>query len=159
MTTAAELLERHGEALAHNLGHDVYHAAEEICRSLAESGNLPEGVDARGAFQVIMSLRATLELMAVEHRFGEQAHDVLLRIMDAYYSRTLLAGGSFIAWIAAAHETMRRSERPREWMRIHAENVLGTREPEAALFHVALGYGYHVGASIATVIEENIAAE
>ncbi|HEU4699120.1 MAG TPA: hypothetical protein VFS40_08070 [Gemmatimonadales bacterium] len=109
-----------------------------------------------GVLQVVLSLRATLELMAVEHRFGTPAHDRLLAAMEAYYGRTLLAQGSFRTWIAAAHATMRRSDDARQWLRLHAEQLLGTREPGDAMFHLALGYGLRVGASIATVVAENV---
>lgn len=146
-------LDDHATALVHNLGHDCWQAAEEICRALETAGALPAGVGATDAFRVILSLRATLELMAVEHRFGAAAHDVLLAAMTDYYDRTLLARGSFTTWIAAAHETMRRSENPRDWMRIHAEHTLDTEEPRDALFHTALGYGLRVGASIVNVVE------
>jgi hypothetical protein len=105
---------------------------------------------------VLLSLRATLELMAVEHRFGEPAHDALLAAMDDYYSRMLLQRGRFTTWIAAAHETMRRSENPRDWLRIHAQNLLGTRDPEADVFHTALAYGLRVGDPIVAVIEANV---
>jgi hypothetical protein len=156
VTTAAEaFLAGHGEALAHNLGHDCWRAAEDICRSMAEAGQLPAGVTPERTLQVILSLRATLELMAVEHRFGTPAHDRLLAAMDDYYSRTLLRSGRFTTWIAAAHETMRRSADPRQWMTIHAMQLLHTTEPAAATFHLALGYGLRAGASIATVVAAN----
>ena len=145
----------HGESLAHNLGHHCLTAAQEICAALARDGALPAGVTPTRVLQVILSLRATLELMAVEHRFGEPAHDALLAAMCAYYERTLLERGRFTTWIAAAHETMRRSENARDWPRIHAMNLLGTREPGDALFHTALVYGLHVGDPIVAVIEAN----
>lgn len=152
-------LDDHATALVHNLGHDCWQAAEEICRALETAGALPAGVGATDAFRVILSLRATLELMAVEHRFGTEAHDQVLAAMEAYYERTVLERGRFTTWIAAAHETMRRSPNPREWMRIHAMALLGTRDPEAATFHMALGYGYHAGTSLATAIAANVASE
>ena len=150
-------LDDHATALVHNLGHDCWRAADEICRSLEAAGALPPGVGVSDTFRVILSLRATLELMAVEHRFGAEAHDQVLAAMEAYYARTVLERGRFASWIAAAHETMRRSANPRDWMRIHAMELLGTREPEAATFHLALGYGYHAGTSLATAIAANVA--
>lgn len=150
-------MREHGEALAHNLGHHTLTAAQEIHRSLSEAGALPAGVTVPGVMQVLLSLRATLELMAVEHRFGEGAHDALLAAMNDYYSRTVLERGRFTTWVAAAHETMRRSENPRAWLRIHAMNLLGTRDPEASVFHTALGYGLNVGDPIVAVIEANTA--
>jgi len=155
-TAAERFLAEHGEALAHNLGHDCWRAAEDICRSMADAGQLPEGVTPERTLQVILSLRATLELMTVEQRFGTPAHDRLLAAMDGHYSRTLLQRGSFLVWIAAAHETMRRSPDPRRWMTIHAMQLLRTTEPAAAAFHLALGYGLRAGASITTVVAANI---
>jgi hypothetical protein len=152
---AERFVAEHGAALAHNLGHDCLAAAQEICRSMEEAGALPAGVTVPRVLQVILSLRATLELMAVEHRFGTPAHDRLLAAMTGHYDRTLLARGSFTTWIAAAHETMRRSDDARQWLRIHAMNLLGTRDPEAQLFHTALGYGLRAGASIAEVVATN----
>ncbi|CAA9350055.1 MAG: hypothetical protein AVDCRST_MAG11-3464 [uncultured Gemmatimonadaceae bacterium] len=153
---AAEAFVRaHGEALAHNLGHHCLTAAQEICARLAPDGALPPGATPTTVLPVILSLRATLELMAVEHRFGEPAHDALLAAMSAYYERTLLARGRFVSWIAAAHETMRRSEDARDWPRIHAMNLLATREPEHAIFHTALVYGLRAGDPIVAVIEAN----
>ena len=149
-------LDDHATALVHNLGHDCWTAAAEICRSLETAGALPAGVGVTDTFRVILSLRATLELMAVEHRFGAEAHDQVLAAMEAYYGRTVLERGRFTTWIAAAHETMRRTANPRDWMRLHAEALLGTREPEAATFHLALGYGYHAGTSLATAIAANV---
>lgn len=156
LSTVEEFLREHGEALAHNLGHDCFTASREICASMAQADALPAGVTPDAVLPVVLSLRATLELMAVEHRYGTAAHDLLLAAMARHYERTLLARGRFTTWIAAAHETMRRSEDPRQWMRIHAMNLLGTREPEAALFHTALGYGLRVGPAIADVVEANV---
>jgi hypothetical protein len=158
VATPEEFLREHGEAVAHNLGHHVLVAAQELCASLARDGALPAGVTVPRLVQLLLSLRATLELMAVEHRFGEPAHDALLAAMSAYYERTLLERGRFTTWVAAAHETMRRSENAREWPRIHAMNLLGTREPEDTLFHTALVYGLHVGDPIVAVIEANTTA-
>jgi len=159
VTTPEAFVRAHGESLAHNLGHHCLRAAEEICRSLARDDALPPGVTANGVLQVLLSLRATLELMAVEHRFGTPTHDALLEAMDDYYSRTLLVRGRFTTWIAAAHETMRRSENPRDWLRIHAMNLLGTRDPEAAPFHTALAYGLRVGDPLVVVVVANQAGE
>ena len=157
LLTPEQFIRSYGEALAHNLGHHSVASARELCASLARDGALPAGVSETGVLKVLLSLRATLELMAVEHRFGEPAHDALLAAMSDYYERTLLERGRFTSWIAAAHETMRRSENPRDWLRIHAENLLGTREPEASVFHTALVYGLRVGDPIVAVIEANAA--
>lgn len=152
----AAFLDAHGTDLVHNLGHDCWVAAQELCARLAEQGALPPGVTATGTFRVVLSMRATVELMALEHRFGRAVHDRVLATMTDYYGRTLLERGSFASWIAAAHESMRRTENPRAWMRIHAMNVLGTRDPEAETFHLALGYAWHAGASLVTVLEANV---
>jgi hypothetical protein len=157
--TPEEFIRSYGEALAHNLGHHCVTASRELCTSLARDGALPPGVTETGLLKVLLSLRATLELMAVEHRFGEPAHDALLAAMSAYYERTLLERGRFTSWIAAAHETMRRSENPRDWPRIHAENLLGTRDPEASIFHTALVYGLRAGDPIVAVVEANVAGD
>ena len=106
---------------------------------------------------MVLSLRATLELMAVERRHGAAAHDALLAAMRAYYGRTLLARGDFVSGVRAAHETMRRSADPRAWPRLHAEALLGTREPEHALFHTALVYALRRGDAVADVIDLNLA--
>lgn len=153
-TSPVALLRAHGEAIVHNLGHDCLRAAREICEQLHAQDRLPAQATVNEVLQVILSLRATLELMAVEHRFGGEAHDALLDAMLAYYDRTLLRQGSFTTWIAAAHETMRRSENPRDWLRIHAEQLLGTRDPDDAVFHLALGYGLRAGPAIVDVIEQ-----
>lgn len=155
-TAAEAFLREHGAALAHNLAADCWRAAQEICTALGAQGQLPAGVTPEGVLRVVLSMRATLELMAVDHRFGTPAHDALLEAMSAHYERALLASGRFTSWIAAAHETMRRSENPREWLRIHAMNALDTRDPEAETFHLALGYGLRVGPSIAEVVATNI---
>ena len=52
---------------------------------------------------------------------------------------------------------MRRSPDARQWPRLHAEALLGTREPEHALFHTALVYGLRAGDAVADVIEANLA--
>jgi hypothetical protein len=153
---AEAFVHAYGEALAHNLGHHCFAAAGELCASLARDGALPAGVTPDRLMRVLLSLRATLELMAVERRFGEPAHDALLGAMEAYYGRTLLERGRFVTWIAAAHETMRRSENPRDWLRIHAMNLLRTREPEDGVFHTSLAYGMRVGDPIVAVIEANL---
>lgn len=158
-TSAEAFLREHGAALAHNLAADCWRAAQEICAALGAQGQLPAGVAPEGVLQVVLSMRATLELMAVDHRYGTPAHDALLDAMSAHYERTLLARGRFTTWIGAAHETMRRSENPREWLRIHAMNALGTRDPEAETFHLALGYGLRVGPAIAEVVASNLAGE
>lgn len=155
--TPAAFVAEHGEALAHNLGVHVFRAARELCEALAPQGALPEGVTAERLFPVLLSLRATLELMAVEKRHGSAAHDALLAAMRAYYGRTVLQRGDFLASIRAAHETMRRSPDARAWPRLHAEALLGTREPEHAVFHVGLVYGLRAGDAVADVIEVNLA--
>lgn len=153
-TDPTAFLRAHGEAIVHNLGHDCLRASREICEQLHAQGALPDQATVNEVMQVILSMRATLELMAVEHRFGAEAHDALLDAMLAYYDRTLLRQGSFTTWIAAAHETMRRSENPRDWLRIHAEQLLGTHEPEDTIFHTALGYGLRVGPAVVDVVEQ-----
>jgi len=156
--TAAHLIEQYGDALAHNLGHHVLTAAQELCGALAERGELPDGVTPERLLPALLSLRATLELMAVEKRHGTAAHDALLAAMRRYYGRTLLARGDFLTGIRAAHETMRRSSDARDWPRLHAEALLGTREPEHALFHTALVYGLRRGDAIADVLDVNLDA-
>lgn len=154
--SAAAFVAEYGEALAHNLGHHVFVAAEELCGALAPQGALPEGVTPERLLPVLLSLRATLELMAVDKRHGTAAHDALVAAMRAHYGRTLLARGDFLSSIRAAHETMRRSTDARDWPRLHAEALLGTREPEHALFHTALVYCLRRGDPIADVIDANL---
>ncbi|HZF66474.1 MAG TPA: hypothetical protein VEZ47_00345 [Gemmatirosa sp.] len=153
----AEFIAQYGDSLAHNLGHHVLVASQELCAALAERGELPEGVTAERLLPVLLSLRATLELMAVDKRHGTAAHDALVAAMRDYYNRTLLARGDFLSGIRAAHETMRRSSDARDWPRLHAEALLGTREPEHALFHTALVYGLRRGDAIADVLDANLA--
>jgi len=158
-TAAASFAAEHGDALAYDLAHYCWRAAEELHASLAATVALPQGVRVADLFRVFLSLRATLELMAVEHRFGTAAHDGLLAAMLARYDRTVLERGSFTAWIAAAHETMRRSADPRDWLRLHAMALLGTRSPEDDVFHSALAYGLRAGPAIASVMEHHLAPD
>jgi len=155
--TPDDFVAAHGAELAQGLARDCFRAATDLCASLADGGALPEQVTVEGLFQVLLSFRATLELMAVEHRFGTPAHDRVLAAMESEYGRTVVAKGSFLTWIAAAHETMRRSENPRDWLRIHAENLLATRQGEHDVFHAALGYGLRVGPPLVESIEAGLA--
>jgi hypothetical protein len=155
---AVAFVRAHGEDLAHNLGHHCLVAAQQIVAAMRQSDALPAGVTEPRLMQVLLSMRATIELMAVERRHGEAAHDALLAAMTAYYERTLLAGGRFVTWIRAAHETMRRTPDARRWLTVHALQALGTRELEDARFHTALGYALHVGDAIVDVVEANVTA-
>jgi hypothetical protein len=116
-------------------------ASQELCAALAERGELPEGVTAERLLPVLLSLRATLELMAVEKRHGTAAHDALLAAMRRYYGRTLLARGDFLSGHPRAPRDHAPLERRARLAALHAEALLGTREPEHALFHTALVYG------------------
>jgi hypothetical protein len=148
---------RYGDALAHNLAHHCHVAARDLVAALREAAQLPAGVEEDGVFRVLLSMRATLELMAVEQRFGTPAHDALLAAMAAQYERALLAPGArFVTWIRAAHETMRREPDARRWLARHAEATLGTREPEAGVLHAGLGYGLRTGDAIADVVAANV---
>lgn len=157
VSPAATFVATHGDALAHNLGHHCFVAARDLVAALRDADQLPAGVTEDGVFRVLLSMRATLELMAVEQRFGTPVHDALLAAMTAHYERTLLAPGArFVTWIRAAHETIRREPDARRWLVRHAELTLGTREPEAAVLHAGLGYGLRTGDAVADVIEANV---
>lgn len=94
--------------------------------------------------------------MAVEHRFGTPAHDVLLAALTRHFEATVAPPGRFHVWVAAAHETIRRAPDPRAWMAAHARAALGTVDSDHATFHTALAYAWHVGPSIVTVVERHL---
>ena len=58
--------------------------------------------------------------------------------------------------LQAYKQATQRSENPRDWLRIHAMNLLRTREPEDGVFHTSLAYGMRVGDPIVAVIEANL---
>jgi hypothetical protein len=152
---AEEFVSKHGEAMAQNIGYYCAAAGKRVTVLLEEQNALPPNVDLSGILQVLLSLRATIELNAVERRFGKAARDGLQSAMDKYFNAVGVCRGPFVTWVNAAEQTMAASTRPADWLRIHAVNLLDTRDPDDEVFHLLLGEGFAEGASLVDVIVEN----
>lgn len=150
---AQQFVVEHAHELAKNLAHHCAVAAKEICDSLAEA--VPSGLDLDAVYWFLLTFRAPLELRGVAQRFGQEAEAALRGAMGHEYRRDERGGPMLQVWEAALTKTMGQSTDPREWPRIHAVHMLGTRDPEDEMFHLALAHGITYGQPIAAIVDLN----
>lgn len=145
-----------GHILAQNLAYHCIATVKDVIDALESHGVVPAGVDLTRASLVVLSIRAAVDLQAINAKYGKRAANLMLQALDKHYSATGLvtAAGGFTAWVAAARKTMAKHADPGDWVRAQCVALLDTRDPEDELFHLALVPGVTAGTPLSSAIEE-----
>jgi hypothetical protein len=155
-TEYERLIEQDGEVLAQNLAYHCIAAVKEVIDTLAPGGGVPPDVDLTGASLVVLSVRAAVDLQAIGATYDDRAAELMLEALDRHFSTggLVTTSGGFRTWVAAARKTMIDHPDPREWIPAQCVALLGTRDPEDELFHLALAKGLTAGTSLPFAIEQ-----
>ncbi len=152
-----KFIEENAEKLVDHLIAYCVAGAKEVVDGRGEQ--VPSNLNVNAIFLFLFSLRGTIEAQGIEVKLGKRAHQFILAEIERQYQAAFpesysLAGDFSQSMMPAAIATMSASPDPREWTRIHAVQILGTKDPDDELFHLCLGAVLSNGQPIAALVEQ-----